>query len=144
MRIQMLAVALVLTFGIISLPANADDRDAPRAEAIQQVIASQLDAFKSNDAAAAFAFAAPDVQNHFGTPELFMRMVRQGYHPLSQPRYVEFAQLVRGADGQFAQHVIVESTDGAFVMAVYPMTQDTEGHWRIAGCYLAPLARKST
>ncbi len=33
---------------------------------------------------------------------------------------------------------------GEVMMAVYPMIQDEDGNWRIAGVHLAKLPRKST
>lgn len=144
MRIKLLAAALLLIAGLMTHPAHAGDADPAVKKAIQNVISSQIAAFKIDDAAAAFAFAAPHIQKQFGNPDQFMNMVRQGYQPVYRPQYVEFVHLASDATGQLAQHVIVQAPTGEVVMAVYPMIQDENGNWRIAGVFLAPLPRKST
>lgn len=144
MRIKFFAAALLLVVGLIAQPAQAGDADKAAAKAIQNVISSQMAAFKIDDASTAFSFAAPHIQAQFGDPDRFMKMVRHGYQPVYRPQYVEFAHLATGPDGQYAQHVIVQAPTGEVVMAVYPMIQDDDGNWRIAGVYLAPLPRKST
>jgi hypothetical protein len=50
---------------------TADDRIAIRA-----VIERQLDAFRQEDAAAAFALASPEIQAKYGSPETFMAIVK--------------------------------------------------------------------
>ena len=135
-------VALVAVFLSSGSVAAGDISDADSAR-IQSVILSQLDAFKADDAAAAFARAAPTIQRKFGTPDVFLNMVRTAYAPVYRPRYVEFAALaVDGKD--VVQHAIIEGQDGSVVMAVYPMVQDDQGQWLIAGCYIQQLERKST
>ncbi len=136
--------SLVLVF-FMAAPesAKSSDIDPATAEGIQSVITSQMEAFRRDDAQAAFSHAAPTIQNMFGTPERFMQMVRDGYQAVYRPRYVEFRNLSRGESGRLVQHVLVEAPDGTLMMAVYPMLQDDQGDWRIAGVYLAPLASKS-
>lgn len=144
MSLRRLCAALVLILGFAGQPAIAGDVDKTASKAIQNVISSQMEAFKIDDATKAFSYAAPHIQEKFGSPESFMNMVRQGYQPVYRPQYVEFAHLAEGNDGLLAQHVIVQAPSGELMMAVYPMIQDDNGNWRIAGVYLAPLPRKST
>lgn len=144
MRIRTYVAALLLIIGFAVQPAGANGTDPAVEKAIQHVISSQMEAFKVDDGATAFSFAAPHIQEMFSTPDMFMNMVRQGYQPVYRPQYVEFSHLAQGADGMFAQHVIVQAPSGELMMAVYPMIQDDNGNWRIAGVYLAPLPRKST
>jgi len=144
MRIRSLVAAFVLIIGFAVQPAHANGTDPAVEKAIQNVISSQMAAFKIDDASTAFSFAAPHIQAQFGNPDRFMKMVRHGYQAVYRPQYVEFAHLAQGQNGQLAQHVIVQAPSGEVVMAVYPMIQDDEGNWRIAGVHLAPLPRKST
>ncbi len=144
MRIRTLVAALFLIIGFAGQPAHANGADPAVEKAIQTVISSQIAAFKIDDASAAFSFAAPHIQAQFGNPDRFMKMVHQGYQAVYRPKYVEFAHLAQGQNGQLAQHVIVQAPSGEVVMAVYPMIQDNDGNWRIAGVHLAPLPRKST
>lgn len=144
MRIRPLVAVLVLIFGFATQPAEANGSDPAVAKAIQNVISSQMAAFRIDDASTAFSFAAPHIQAQFGNPDRFMQMVRQGYQAVYRPTYVEFSHLAQGQNGELAQHVIVQAPTGEVVMAVYPMIQDDNGNWRIAGVHLAPLPRKST
>ena len=63
--------------------AGADSVSLPASEraAIRHVIEQQLEAFRRHDGAAAFAHAAPAIQEMFGTPERFMLMVEHEYPP---------------------------------------------------------------
>lgn len=144
MSFRTLSAALIMILGLAGQPAMAADADEATAKAIQDVITSQMEAFKVDDASKAFSYAAPHIQAQFGDPDHFMKMVRHGYQPVYRPQYVEFAHLAKGNDGVFAQHVIVQAPSGKLMMAVYPMVQDDSGNWRIAGVYLAPLPREST
>lgn len=103
--------------------------------AIREVIQAQVDAFRRDDGAAAFALASPGIQQMFGTPEIFMDMVRQGYQPVYRPRRFEFEGIVT-LGSQPAQMVAVVGPDGRSVVAVYPMKRLPDGSWRIDGCFL--------
>lgn len=139
-RVGLIAlIALLLSLG----SARAGEISSADAARIQSVILSQLDAFKADDAVAAFARAAPTIQRKFGTPDVFLNMVRTAYAPVYRPRHVEFAALARSGE-DVVQHVIIEGQDGSVVMAAYPMVQDDRGQWLIAGCYIQQLERKST
>lgn len=110
---------------------SADDRAAEQA-----VIRQQMDAFRRDDAAAAFGYAAPGIQAQFGAdPDVFMSMVRKGYQPVYRPRSTTFGA-VEMQDGQVVQHVDVVGPDGAAREALYFMEHEADGSWRIAGCVL--------
>lgn len=109
-------------------------------QAIQGVITRQIEAFRRDDGAAAFAFAAPNIQMLFGTPERFLDMVRQGYQPVYRPRAVEFADLLV-EDGQVVQRVELVGPDGAPRTALYTMERGPDGQWRISGCILVRSER---
>ena len=75
------------------------------------------------------------IQGMFGSAEIFMDMVRQGYQPVYRPRAFDFREIVE-LHGQPAQTVDVIGPDGKPVIAVYPMRQLPDGTWRIDGCFL--------
>ena len=125
-------VALLL-LAIAPAPAMAQ-APADRA-AIERVIRDQMAAFAADDAAAAFAFAAPSIQAIFGTPENFLAMVRSGYAPVYRPRAVAFAELGLH-EGMLVQRVLVTGPDGIAEAAHYVMERQPDGRWRIAGCFL--------
>ena len=65
-----------------ALPLRAQvDFEAAEVQNIRRVIERQIDAFKRDDAAGAYAFTSPTIRKIFPTAEIFMRMVRQGYQP---------------------------------------------------------------
>ncbi len=103
--------------------------------AIREVIESQLAAFQRDDAAGAFAFASPKIQEMFGDPATFMQMVRAGYQPVYRPRSFEFQDVI-DVRGQPAQEVFFVGPDGGEVLGIYIMDQQPDGRWRIDGVYL--------
>ena len=114
----------------------ADDVGAADRGTIRSVIGDQMAAFRRDDAAAAFGFAAPTIQDMFGTPERFMTMVRDGYQAVYRPAEVRFGELVR-IDGRLTQLVHVVGPDGVARLALYFMERQPDGTWRISGCMLA-------
>lgn len=108
--------------------------DGDRTE-IRRIIQDQVDAFRRDDGDAAFGYASPDIQRLFGTSEIFMDMVRQGYQPVYRPRVFDFEEIVE-LHGQPTQKVRVIGPDGRPVTAFYPMRRLPDGSWRIDGCFL--------
>ena len=133
MVFRMLALLGVL----VSLVSGAQAQDVSDADrtAIRDIIQSQVDAFRHDDGDAAFALASPSIRGMFGSSDIFMDMVRQGYQPVYRPKEFDFAEIVT-LNGQVTQKVHVVGPDGRPVTAFYPMTQLPDGSWRINGCYL--------
>ena len=130
-------LGLALLTLLLSLSGTAQAQsvsDADRA-AIRQVIQAQVDAFLRDDGDAAFGLASPLIQGMFGSSDIFMGMVRQGYQPVYRPRAFDFREIVP-LNGQPAQKVDVIGPDGRPVIAIYPMRQLPDGTWRIDGCFL--------
>ena len=133
MALRLLALAALL-LGLAGAAQAQSVSDADRA-AIRQVIEAQVDAFRRDDGDAAFGYASPSIRGLFGTSEIFMDMVRQGYQPVYRPKVFDFREIVT-LHGQVTQKVHVVGPDGRPVTAFYPMTQLPDGSWRINGCYL--------
>lgn len=77
---------VILLLGLFcALPANAQT-DRLDGAAFAEVITRQITAFARDDAAAAFAFASPDIRRQFANPERFMAMVRTSFRPVYRPR----------------------------------------------------------
>lgn len=130
--------ALAFAFGVLlSLAVSAQDSALTEQDRtqIRAIIGKQVEAFRADDEAAAFGYASPAIQRMFGTPELFMDMVRQGYQPVYRPRVFDFREIVT-LDGEPAQKVHVVGPDGRPVTAYYPMLRMPDGSWRINGCFL--------
>ncbi len=110
---------------------------------IQLVIDDQLKALRAGDGAKAMSYAAPGLRQRFGTPERFMRMVREGFRPLLDARSSAFLD---GAvvDGITIQPLQLVLPDSSVVVALYRMEKQRDGVWRIAGCVIAPSKAQST
>jgi hypothetical protein len=131
------AAAFILLIGLSAGLASAQPAslsDADRTE-IRSTIQHQEEAFARDDGAAAFGDASPMIREMFGTPEIFMDMVRQGYPMVYRPKLFDFAEVVI-RDGRPTQKVRVIGPDGRRHTAWYPMMQLPDGTWRIDGCYL--------
>jgi hypothetical protein len=129
-----LGLVLGLLMGLVVAAQAQEISPADRA-AIRGVIQSQVDAFRRDDGEVAFGYASPAIRRLFGTSDVFMDMVRQGYQPVYRPKVFDFGEIVT-LHGQVTQKVHVVGPDGRSVTAYYPMTQLPDGSWRIDGCYL--------
>jgi len=113
------------------------------AKAIRVVVQGQLDAFASDDGAKAFSYAARGVRGQFGSPEVFMAMVREGYAVVYRPAAVNFLPAYREGSETF-QPVRMTDGGGLVWLALYKMEKQKNGLWRIAGCSLARTAGTAT
>lgn len=130
----LLTIAVVLGLGMTT-PATAQSLPVEDRAAIETVIRGQLAPFLRDDGDAALGFAAPGIQAIFGTPQVFMDMARNGYPAVYQPRTFEFREALIGAAGP-EQRAFVVGPDGMAYTAIYPMERQTDGTWRINGCFL--------
>jgi Domain of unknown function (DUF4864) len=128
MRILVLLVAFLL--GSSALVGAADDVVAGQA-----VIRSQEDAFSRDDAATAYTFASPGIQNWYRTPETFMFMVRNGYAPVYRHRSFEFGP-AKFADGRIVQEVHIIDANGEAWEALYTLEPQSDGSLKISACVL--------
>jgi uncharacterized protein DUF4864 len=127
MRAIVLLVALLLS---LAAPARAAD-----ATAAQDVIRAQEQAFARDDAATAYSYAAPAIQDIFGDAEIFMQMVQQGYAPVYRHQSFEFGE-AKVSDGQVAQRVQIVDDKGEAWEALYTLEQQPDGSLKITGCSL--------
>jgi hypothetical protein len=123
--------------------AQAAELNREDASAIREVVSQQLDAFKRDDAKGAFALATAGIRAKFGSPEVFMEMVRSGYPAVYRPKSVQFdpPEMVGGA---VIQPVRLTDAEGRAWLALYPMLRLPDGTWRIDGCQLARLQGRET
>ena len=133
-------IALVVCILAIS-PTEAGDVQVREkdAAAIRQVIEGQLSALQRDDWVQAFSFAAPIIQEKFGTPEAFRRMVLNGYAIVHRPTTVSFEDLEE-VQGRFVQKVFMVGPDGLAAIVVYFMDKQDGGLWRIVGVSILPVA----
>lgn len=99
---------------------------------IRATIDAQLQAFQRDDFEAAFEFASPTLQRLFQTPEVFERMVTQGYPMVWRPGAgVRYLELRREESGIWQRVMITDATGRVHVLD-YRMLE-TEAGWRING-----------
>jgi len=125
-----IVLLLALLFSYIPFASAADD-----VAAAQNVIRSQEQAFSHDDAAAAYSYAAPAIQEMFRQPDIFMYMVQNNYAPVYRHKSFEFGD-ARSADGQIAQRVHIIDADGQAWEAMYTLEQQPDGSLKITGCSL--------
>lgn len=127
-------VAILIAF-LSALTLAVPVRAADEIAAAQSIIRSQEQAMGRDDAAAAYSFAAPSIQNLFGEAETFMAMVRQSYAPVYRHKSFEFGE-ARISGGQIAQRVHIIDAEGVPWEALYTLEQQTDGTVKISGCVL--------
>ena len=136
LRRAVLTVVLVLSSVSMGLAAELPRPATPA----QQIIADQLAAMARDDGPAAYAFASPEVQAKFPSPDIFMGMVRQGYAPVYKPRSYAFAAGEVMGDGTLRQLVDLVAADGTGWTAEYFLRPGPDGSLKIIACRLSKKA----
>ncbi|MDQ6685886.1 MAG: DUF4864 domain-containing protein [Pseudomonadota bacterium] len=136
---------LVLAAFAFAAPAEAQREAVTRGDtrAVRAVVEAQLAAFAADDAAAAFAHAAPSIRALFANPDAFLAMVRAGYPVVYRPRSVSFLLPV-WVDGSLLQGVHMTDAQGALWLAVYQLERQADKSWRIGGCTVQPVTGQLT
>jgi hypothetical protein len=137
------AFALALSLSGFAAVAPAAEVSPEDALAIRAVIGEQLEAFARDDARRAFSLATEGIRERFGTPEVFMDMVRTGYPVVYRPQSVQFERPTV-VDDEVIQPVRMTDAAGAAWLALYPMARRPDGVWRINGCRLVRLPGQRT
>jgi Domain of unknown function (DUF4864) len=101
----------------------------------QSVIRSQAEAFGRDDAATAYSYAAPGIQEMFPQADIFIDMVRRSYAPVYRHKSFEFGE-ARASEGKIAQQVHIVDADGVPWEALYTLEQASDGSLKISGCML--------
>jgi hypothetical protein len=127
----MLKPALAALLFSLAAPAVAQDADA-----IENVIASQLAEFNDRDVPGAFTYASPDIQMMFGNATNFGLMVQQGYPMVWTNGGAEFLEL-REIDGRLWQKILLRDAENRRHVLDYAMVETPEG-WKIDGVVLIP------
>jgi len=132
-----LVAALLVALLGAAPPAAAERLSDADVVAIRSVIWQQLDAFRRDNARAAFLLASPQLRAEFKTPEAFMRDVRASRAPLLRLSTASFRALWI-LDHDVVQQVALTDGNGVTWSAYYPMQRQKDGSWRTNGCRLVP------
>ncbi len=140
---RLLLLALFVAPAAMAAPTDAPSLQRAEWKAIEQAIGSQRAALLAGDGAKALTFATPAIRDQFGSPDRFMRMVRDGYAPLLAARDTRFLE---GAviEGAVIQPLRLILPDNTVLVAIYQMEKQKDGRWKIAGCVLAPSTVQAT
>lgn len=128
---KILAPLLVVATLVSPLGAQDSLPLSPR-----EVVAAQLEAFRADDGARAYSFAADSVKASFTDPETFMTMVKRGYEPVYRARDYVFGRTADTLEGR-AVELLLTGPNGRDWTAVYTLEESEDG-WRITGCFLKP------
>jgi Domain of unknown function (DUF4864) len=135
--IAMIRILMTLLLWASLLSASlAQDLPSADAAEFERIITSQIDAFKADDGAKAYSFAAPSIQMIYPSSESFMKMVAQGYPQVYRPRSYKFTGAQLDTAGRPIQKVLFIGPDGKAYSAVYTMQKQPDGSWKIAGCVI--------
>jgi len=128
----------VLTLLLLVAPAasRAEALSAADRAEFQRIISEQIEAFRVDDGAKAYGYAAPSLHQIFPTAEIFMQMVKRGYQPVYRPQSFRFGQAGDDPFGRPSQRITVVGPDGKTYEALYSMERQPDGTWLIQGCTL--------
>ena len=129
-----LILSLLAVFMLLAAPVRAESLSAEDKSAFESIISGQIDAFRAEDGARAYSYAAPMIKQIFPTPEVFMDMVRKGYQPVYRPQSFTFGEAGFSASGRPIQKVTIVGPDGLTYEAIYTMERQPDGSWQINGC----------
>jgi hypothetical protein len=127
-------LSILLAVVLFAQPAAAQSLSDADRNAFQSIITGQIEAFRADDGATAYGYAAPMIRKIFPTPETFMGMVRKGYQPVYRPKSFRFGEAGYSASGRPVQRVMLVGPDGLTYEAIYTFEQQPDGIWQINGC----------
>ena len=136
---QVIKGAWVGLFFVFLLKFSAlADESGTASKQVQEIISSQIDAFKQNDFKRAYTFAAPNIQAQFPSPEVFGLMVRNGYPVIWRPKSFKFTEF-KDLGNRCIQRVLFQSYNGSLETYDY-ILEKNDNVWKIAGVLTINLA----
>ncbi|MEM1288045.1 MAG: DUF4864 domain-containing protein [Pseudomonadota bacterium] len=138
-------VIVLLTALLCGLAFNVLTSSAVRAEPVtispatvekmQTIISAQIDAFRAEDAEAAYEYASPAIKMRFPSPSQFALMVQRGYPAVYSPKSFEFFESANTSRGP-VQRVEFIAKDGQIWGGIYMFYENSKGDLTISGVYL--------
>jgi len=131
--IRVWLASLILAVLAVASPIRAEDAGAAP---WQDVISSQIQAFRDHDAPAAFSYAGVAFQATFPNAEtFFIAIIQSGYSPIMESRSHSFGAFRLIGDTGVTQHVKLVGNDLKLYEAVYQLAREPGG-WRVQGVQL--------
>ena len=103
--------------------ASAEDLTAAASRAL---VERQFDAFEHDDAAAAYALAAPTIKDMFSDADNFIAMVRAHYAPVYRHRSADFGAFKASGDEASLEATLVDN-DNVVWTALYSFRRGANG-----------------
>lgn len=128
--------AIALGPVLAAMPVSATRGDEAGRAAARAAITRQVEALGRDDAAAAYAEAAPGIRSLFPSPEQFIGMVRVSYRPVYRHRSFVFGAARARGEAGLSQDVAIQDVYGVDWRAEYGLERQADGSWRITGCRL--------
>ena len=133
--IRVWLVSLVIGGLALVVPLRAEDASTAVATPWQDVITSQIQAFRDHDAPTAFSHAGIGFQATFPNAEtFFIAIIRSGYAPIMESRSHSFGEYKLIGDMGVVQQVRFIGNDQKLYEAVYQLTEESGG-WRVQGVH---------
>lgn len=135
---RLLAIAGLLGVLIAPCWCNAEaigNITTADAIAIHEAVQSQLDALENDDAAGAFELATPEKRMLIGSPDNFLRLIKEQYNPIYRHQQVIFSR-PEVVNGDAIQVVRVTDSESHVWLAIFWMQQEEDNNWKIDGCQL--------
>ncbi|MDQ9171671.1 DUF4864 domain-containing protein [Oxalobacteraceae bacterium R-40] len=115
--------------------AAAQEAHGSVAQAVTQVVRSQLNAFAEDDAETAFKLSTASTRQLIGTPDGLLSVIKHKFTPIYRHRKAMFSEpeiINRSA----LQIVHLTDADNLVWIAIYQVEQEADGIWRVDGCQL--------
>ncbi|MFK0165523.1 DUF4864 domain-containing protein [Rhizobium sp. NPDC090279] len=107
----------------------------------QNLIEQQIEAFLHDDAATAYSFAAPGIKALFPDKDSFFAMVKKSYQPVYHPGNYAFGKSRAIDNGAVVyQEVLITGTDDKDWTAIYQITRQPDGSYKINGVQILSKA----
>lgn len=145
MKRWLIIIGLVCGLSGLVAPAQAEplgDITTADAIAIHDVVQAQLEAFAKDDAVAAFELATLEKRVLIGSPDNFMRLIRELYEPIYRHKTLIYSR-PEVVHGNAVQLVRVTDRQSKVWVAIFWMQQDDNLQWKIDGCHLLETATVS-
>ena len=126
------AALLVMLIGTSAFAAEPVDT-------AQSIIQRQIQAFLDDDAETAYSFASPQIRGKFPDKDIFFDMVKRGYTPVYRPENFAFGRS-KVDGGAVVQEVLISGPDGKDWTALYFLTQQPDGSYKINGVQMLQQA----
>lgn len=111
--------------------------------AAEKTIGGQISAFRDRDHIKAFSYAAPGIQKMFGTTDRFITMVKSGFGAIYGARNWSFGRS-QTVSGSLYQEVLLTGPQGKDWIALYTLSRQSDGSWRISSVQIKPGKSQST